>query len=213
MSRKKEIITLVIGLVFISGIVLFKVYPSMSQASNSAKQTKTVAKAEVAKSSQAEENDKLAKSTESSSTQSQTGSSVARTTAATKNTAVQSAKSTAPQPAKTTQTAAPQRQENVSRGGTRTLYMVATGYTDAPEENYPWAGAPSYIGLPLARGIVAVDPNVIPMGTKLYVEGYGEAIAADQGGAIKGNRIDLFFDSKWEANTWGMKKVKVTLYQ
>lgn len=110
---------------------------------------------------------------------------------------------------------APTRTDNtVSRGSTtRTISMVATGYTDAPEENYPYAGQPSYIGLPLARGIVAVDPNVIPMGTKLYVEGYGEAIAADQGGAIKGNRIDLFFDSKWEANTWGIKPVRVTVYR
>lgn len=102
----------------------------------------------------------------------------------------------------------------VSRGATtRTLSMVATGYTDAPEENYPYAGQPSYIGLPLARGIVAVDPNIIPMGTKLYIEGYGEAIAADQGGAIKGNRIDLFFDSKAEAYSWGMKTVRVTVYR
>lgn len=100
----------------------------------------------------------------------------------------------------------------VSRGGGRVITMVATGYTDAPEENWPYAGAPSYIGLPLARGIVAVDPRVIPMGSKLYVEGYGEAIAADQGGAIKGNRIDLFFDSKAEAHNWGMRSVKVTVY-
>lgn len=100
---------------------------------------------------------------------------------------------------------------NVSRGGDRVISMVATGYTDAPEENWPYAGAPSYIGLPLARGIVAVDPNVIPMGTKLYIEGYGEGIAADQGGAIKGNRIDLFFDSKKEAFDWGMKSVNVTI--
>ncbi len=100
----------------------------------------------------------------------------------------------------------------VSRGGGRVITMVATGYTDAPEENWPYAGAPSYIGLPLARGIVAVDPNVIPMGTKLYIEGYGAAIAADQGGAIKGNRIDLFFDSKAEAFDWGMRTIKVTVY-
>jgi len=91
--------------------------------------------------------------------------------------------------------------------------MVATGYTDAPEENYPYAGMPSYIGMPLQRGVVAVDPNVIRMGTKLYVEGYGEAIAADQGGAIKGNRIDLFFNSKGEAYNWGMRTVKVTIME
>ncbi len=111
----------------------------------------------------------------------------------------------------THQVSTPERNEQpqVSRGYTRTFTMVATGYTDAAEENYPYAGRPSYIGLPLGRGVVAVDPNVIPMGTKLYVEGYGEAIAADQGGAIQGNRIDLFFDSKYEANNWGMRTVKV----
>ncbi len=100
----------------------------------------------------------------------------------------------------------------VSRGGSRVITVVATGYTDDPAENWPYAGAPSYIGLPLARGIVAVDPNIIPMGTQLYIEGYGAAIAADQGGAIKGNRIDLFFDSKAEAFDWGMKSVQVTIY-
>lgn len=106
----------------------------------------------------------------------------------------------------------------VSRGSTssssmhgQVLTMVATGYDDSWECNYPYYGQPSYIGLPLARGIVATDPNVIPMGTRLYVEGYGEAIAADQGGAIKGNRIDLFFDSHQEALNWGMRTVKVTI--
>jgi len=103
----------------------------------------------------------------------------------------------------------------VSRGdssrGSYVLSMVATGYDSSWESNYPYYGQPSYTGLPLARGIVAVDPNVIPMGTRLYVEGYGDAIAADQGGAIKGNRIDLFFDSRQEAMSWGMKTVKVTI--
>lgn len=104
----------------------------------------------------------------------------------------------------------------VSRGGSsistgRTMTMVATGYDNSYESNYPWHGAPSYIGLPLARGIVATDPRVIPMGTKLYIEGYGQGIAADQGNAIKGNRIDLFFNSRTEAISWGMKTVKVTI--
>lgn len=93
----------------------------------------------------------------------------------------------------------------------RKLIMVATGYDDSWESNYPYHGQPSYIGIPLQRGVVAVDPNVIPMGTRLYVEGYGEAIAADQGGAIKGNRIDLFFDSRQEALNWGIRTVKVTI--
>jgi 3D (Asp-Asp-Asp) domain-containing protein len=93
----------------------------------------------------------------------------------------------------------------------RKLTMVATGYDDSWESNYPYYGQPSYIGMPLQRGVVAVDPNVIPMGTRLYVEGYGEAIAADQGGAIKGNRIDLFFDSRQEALDWGIRSVEVTI--
>lgn len=98
----------------------------------------------------------------------------------------------------------------VSRGS-RVLTMVATGYDDSYECNYPYYGAPSYIGLPLARGIIATDPKVIPMGTRLYVEGYGFGIAADQGNAIKGNRIDLFFDTREEALNWGMRTVKVTI--
>lgn len=102
----------------------------------------------------------------------------------------------------------------VSRGSSsngRVITMTASAYDGSYECNYPYYGQPSYIGLPLARGIVAVDPNVIPMGTRLYVEGYGEAIAADQGGAIKGNRIDLYFDTHQQALNWGLKTVKVTI--
>ncbi|NLN87906.1 MAG: hypothetical protein GX133_09990 [Syntrophomonadaceae bacterium] len=104
-------------------------------------------------------------------------------------------------------------EDTVSRAGStgRVLTMVATAYDGCYQCNKPWYGYPSYIGLPLARGIVAVDPKVIPMGTRLYVEGYGNAIAADQGNAIKGNRIDLFFDTHAEALRYGMKTVKVTI--
>jgi len=99
----------------------------------------------------------------------------------------------------------------VSRG-TRTMTMVATGYCPCAKCNWPYVGQPSYLGYPLGRGIVAVDPDIIPMGSKLYIEGYGEGIAADQGGAIKGNRVDLCFDSHQEALNWGIKTVKVTIY-
>jgi 3D (Asp-Asp-Asp) domain-containing protein len=57
--------------------------------------------------------------------------------------------------------------------------------------------------------IIAVDPNVIPLGSKVYVDGYGYAVAADKGGAIKGNRIDVFFSSKNDAYRWGVKRVKI----
>lgn len=104
----------------------------------------------------------------------------------------------------------------VSRSGSaaprgKVITMVATAYDGCYECNKPYYGYPSYIGLPLARGIVAVDPKVIPMGAKIYVEGYGNAIAADQGGAIKGNRIDLFFDTHQQALKYGKKTVKVTI--
>lgn len=59
--------------------------------------------------------------------------------------------------------------------------------------------------------VVAVDPNVIPLGSKVYVEGYGEAIAGDIGGAIKGNKIDVFISNNGRALKWGRKTVKVQL--
>ena len=96
--------------------------------------------------------------------------------------------------------------------GARTLTLVATGYCPCAKCNYPYGGQPSYLGYPLKKGIVAVDPRVIPMGSRLYIEGYGDAIAADQGNAIKGNRIDLCFSTHQQALNWGIKTVKVTLY-
>lgn len=57
--------------------------------------------------------------------------------------------------------------------------------------------------------VIAVDPRVIPLGTKVWVEGYGEAIAGDTGGAIKGNKIDVFLPSYDSAIAWGVKEVKI----
>lgn len=57
--------------------------------------------------------------------------------------------------------------------------------------------------------VIAVDPRIIPLGTKVWVEGYGEAIAGDTGGAIKGNKIDVFIPSHENAMEWGVKKVKI----
>lgn len=69
------------------------------------------------------------------------------------------------------------------------------------------------IGLRTKKGIVAVDPKIIPLGTKLYIPGYGEALAADTGGWVKGNRIDLVFDSLEECYRYGRRKIKVYLVQ
>jgi 3D (Asp-Asp-Asp) domain-containing protein len=105
---------------------------------------------------------------------------------------------------------------NVSRGGSTTtpryssyIDMVATAYCPCNICNYPYGGQPSAIGLPLGPGIVAVDPTVIPLGTKLYVEGYGNAIAADTGGAIKGKRIDLCMSDHQTALNYGIQNVRV----
>jgi 3D (Asp-Asp-Asp) domain-containing protein len=61
------------------------------------------------------------------------------------------------------------------------------------------------------KKVIAVDPSVIPLGSKVYVEGFGEAIAADTGGAIKGKRIDIFIPSEQDALDFGVKKLKVTI--
>lgn len=62
-----------------------------------------------------------------------------------------------------------------------------------------------------APKVISVDPNVIPLGSKVWVEGYGEAIAGDTGGAIKGNRIDVLVSSDSEARNWGRKTVQVKI--
>lgn len=59
--------------------------------------------------------------------------------------------------------------------------------------------------------VIAVDPRVIPLGTRVWVEGYGEAIAADTGGAIKGNKIDVFIPTEGQARQWGVKNVIVKI--
>jgi len=64
---------------------------------------------------------------------------------------------------------------------------------------------------PTGISTVSVDPNVIPFGTILYIEGYGYAVAADMGSALNGNELDLYFDSSSECYNWGRQTVKVTV--
>ncbi len=64
----------------------------------------------------------------------------------------------------------------------------------------------SYLEMPLRVGIVAVDPNVIPLGTHMYIEGYGYAVAGDIGGAVKGKHVDVFLPSLQAAEAYGRQK-------
>ncbi|MGI1690872.1 ubiquitin-like domain-containing protein [Thermoanaerobacter uzonensis] len=91
--------------------------------------------------------------------------------------------------------------------------MVATAYTNGVADTGKKPGDPNYgitaTGTKATRGVIAVDPRVIPLGTRLYVEGYGFGIAADTGGAIKGDKIDVFFPTLEETIKWGRRYVKV----
>lgn len=91
------------------------------------------------------------------------------------------------------------------------IIMEATAYSC--NEGFTGGGNLTALGQDLQADpmAIAVDPTVIPLGTKLYVEGYGEAIASDIGGAIKGNIIDLHFTDVSECITWGRRQVEVTI--
>jgi len=85
--------------------------------------------------------------------------------------------------------------------GRKNILMEATAYTHT--------GHRTATGIEPYRGVVAVDPKVIPLGTKLYVEDYGYGEALDIGSSIKGNRIDLFFETEAECLNWGRRDVQV----
>jgi uncharacterized protein YabE (DUF348 family) len=103
----------------------------------------------------------------------------------------------------------------VSRGSSepagKEFYVSSTAYT----ANCNGCSGYTATGINLRANpnikVIAVDPRVIPLGTKVYVEGYGYAIAADKGSAIKGNKIDVFFASKSDAYRWGRKQVKIKI--
>lgn len=100
-----------------------------------------------------------------------------------------------------------QATRNSSRGRLLGTFE-ATAYTDDVQSQGKWVGQTAS-GMKPQVGVIAVDPKVIPLGTKLYVEGYGNAIAGDTGGVIKGKRLDLFMNTNEECYAWGRKKVKV----
>jgi 3D (Asp-Asp-Asp) domain-containing protein len=86
------------------------------------------------------------------------------------------------------------------------IIMEATGYA-------PWTGKGvddiTSIGMKAGYGVVAVDPTILPLRSELFIEGYGRAIAGDVGGAIKGHRIDLGFNTARQALQFGRRPVRV----
>ncbi|KMN46612.1 cell wall-binding protein EntA [Bacillus paramycoides] len=127
------------------------------------------------------------------------------------------AKAQAPAPVKTAAKPAVKAAETNEPSDGRELTVVATAYTAHPSENGGTYGGRvlTAMGHDLTANpnmkMIAVDPKVIPLGSKVWVEGYGEAIAGDTGGAIKGNRIDVLVGSDAAANKWGRKSIKVKI--
>ncbi|WP_062105392.1 3D domain-containing protein [Bacillus niameyensis] len=95
----------------------------------------------------------------------------------------------------------------------KTLTVKATAYTASCKG----CSGITATGINLKKNpnakVISVDPKVIPLGTKVWVEGYGEAIAGDTGGAMKGNKIDLHMSTKNKALNWGVRTVKIKVYQ
>jgi uncharacterized protein YabE (DUF348 family) len=85
------------------------------------------------------------------------------------------------------------------------LHMIATAYT----ANCAGCSGITASGVRAGFGIIAVDPSVVPLGTKVFIPGYGRAVAGDTGGAIVGHRVDLGFDSETAAMNFGRRPVKV----
>ncbi|EHL66686.1 hypothetical protein HMPREF1014_05288 [Bacillus sp. 7_6_55CFAA_CT2] len=116
-----------------------------------------------------------------------------------------------------TKPAQPEPPSKPTAGG-KEIYVEATAYTADPAENGYAPGqqvfsAWGHYNLTANPGmkLIAVDPNVIPLGKTVNVEGYGVAIAADTGGAIKGHRIDVLMPDKGSSSSWGRRTVKVTI--
>jgi len=91
----------------------------------------------------------------------------------------------------------------VLRPAGNTLTVLSTGYS---------LGGTTTTGLPVGPGVVAVDPSVIPLGTRLSIPGYGSSVAADTGPAIQGLRIDLWFPTRAAALAWGWRTVTIVLH-
>lgn len=91
----------------------------------------------------------------------------------------------------------------------RAMYVSASGYSAYDPGNSKHTAS----GTLVRHGVIAVDPNVIPLGTKVFIPGYGRATAEDIGGDIKGHRIDVAFDSREEALMFGRRDLEIIIIE
>jgi 3D (Asp-Asp-Asp) domain-containing protein len=106
-------------------------------------------------------------------------------------------------PAAATAPISPARTTASPATGIHTLTVTSTGYALPGNTS---------TGMPVGWGVIAVDPSVIPLGTRLTIPGYGEGVAADTGGAVRGSTIDLWFPTLAQAHAWGRRTVTITLH-
>ncbi|WP_102693253.1 LysM peptidoglycan-binding and 3D domain-containing protein [Rummeliibacillus pycnus] len=103
----------------------------------------------------------------------------------------------------------PSTSQSTQQSSGKTMTVTATAYTP----NCAGCSGRTATGINVKANpnmkVIAVDPRVIPLGSKVWVEGYGTAIAGDTGGAIKGNRIDLLMPNNSQANSWGVRTVTI----
>lgn len=90
-----------------------------------------------------------------------------------------------------------------------TMTVTATAYTRNADGGYGQTATGIDLNANPNAKVIAVDPSVIPLGSTVYVEGYGTAIAGDTGGAIKGNKIDVYLPTESEVAEWGRKTVTI----
>ncbi|MBO4852848.1 MAG: peptidoglycan-binding protein [Schwartzia sp.] len=91
----------------------------------------------------------------------------------------------------------------------KAVYVSATAYSAYDPGNGPYTAS----GTPVRHGVIAVDPSFIPIGTRVYIPGYGEAVAEDTGGAIVGNIIDVAFDTHEEAIEFGCQDLEIYIIE
>ncbi len=102
-----------------------------------------------------------------------------------------------------------QQAEDMTIPSGRALYVSASGYS----AHDPGNSKHTATGTLVRKGVIAVDPKLIPLGTKVFIPGYGEALAEDIGGSIKGHRIDVAFDTHEEALAFGRRDIEIIIVE